>query len=57
MFAVLRQTAASLMHSGIRCAHLYLTQAAAELPGVLVDATAARELRTAYQQARQWGRG
>lgn len=31
--AVIRQTALSLVHHGIHCAHLYFTQSAAELPG------------------------
>ena len=48
--AVIRQTGASLAHHGIRCAHLYLAQSQAELPGLLAAVTAARELRAAYQQ-------
>jgi hypothetical protein len=48
--AVIRQTAATLVHHGIRCAHLYLTQSQAELPGLLNSVTTARELRSAYQQ-------
>lgn len=31
--AVIRQTALALVHHGVRCAHLYLTQSMAELPG------------------------
>lgn len=48
--AVIRQAGASLAHHGIRCAHLYLAQSQAELPGLLTAVTAARELRAAYQQ-------
>ena len=48
--AVIRQAGASLAHLGIRCAHLYLAQSQAELPGLLTAVTAARELRAAYQQ-------
>lgn len=50
--AVVRQTAAALVHHGVRCAHLYLAQGQAELPGLLAAVTAARELRAAYQQVR-----
>ena len=48
--AVIRQAASTLVHHGIRCAHLYLSQSQAELPGLLNAVTAARELRAAYQQ-------
>ncbi|KAL4448291.1 hypothetical protein ABPG75_005510 [Micractinium tetrahymenae] len=48
--AVIRQTAACLVHHGIRCAHLYLEQSQADLPGLLSAVTAARELRAANQQ-------
>lgn len=48
--AVIRQAGALLAHHGIRCAHLYLAQSQAELPGLLAAVTAARELRVAYQQ-------
>lgn len=50
LFAVIRQTAATLAHHGIRCAHLYLSQSQAELPGLLSAVTAARELRSAFLQ-------
>ncbi|KAI3426351.1 hypothetical protein D9Q98_008724 [Chlorella vulgaris] len=48
--AVIRQTAATLAHHGICCAHLYLSQSQAELPGLLSAVTAARELRSAFLQ-------
>lgn len=48
--AVVRQAAAALVHHGVRCAHLYLVQSQAELPGLLVSVTAAQELSSAYQQ-------
>jgi hypothetical protein len=50
--AVIRQTAATLVHHGVRCAHLYLSQSQKELPGVLNTISAAHELRAAYQQVR-----
>lgn len=53
--AVVRQAAAALVHHGVRCAHLYLAQGQAELPGLLAAVTAARELRAAYQQVRRSG--
>ena len=55
--AVVRQAAAALLHHGVRCAHLYLAQSQAELPGLLASVTAARELRAAFQQARRGSEG
>ncbi|PRW45191.1 hypothetical protein C2E21_6279 [Chlorella sorokiniana] len=47
---VIRQTAAMLVHHGVRCAHLYLAQSQAELPGLLSAVTAAQELQAANRQ-------
>lgn len=39
-----------LVHHGVRCAHLYLSQSQAELPGMLSAVTTAQELRAANRQ-------
>lgn len=55
LFLLLLPMVLQLVHHGVRCAHLYLAQSQAELPGLLGAVTAARELRAANQQVRGWG--
>jgi len=45
------------VHHGVRCAHLYLAQSQAKLPGLLSAVTAAQELRAANRQAGGMGAG